>query len=123
MIGAMYLYMTIQTLFAEHALIGTIGRNACAAVDAAGMEVGNVTLLAQIGLPADQQILVIGTVRCMAIRAVFLHRCVLPEERSAFLGMALKAGFVDRVADQVGRTGTSVRLMAVCAGQQAFVRQ
>ena len=123
MIGAMYPHMTIQTLFAEHALIGTIGRYARAAVDAAGVEVGNMTLLAQIGLSADQQILIIGTVRCVAIRAVFLHGCVLPQERSTFLSMAFKAGFVDRVADQVGRAGTSVRLMAVCAGQQAFVRQ
>ena len=46
----------------------------------------------------------IGTVRGMAIGAVFRHRLMLPQEGAAFFGVAGEAGFVNRGLLQHFRT-------------------
>ena len=67
MIGAMDLHMAIQALLAQHALIRAVRRDTGAAVHSARMEIGEVTLLAQVRLPAHQEILVIRTVGHVAV--------------------------------------------------------
>lgn len=115
MIGAMYLYVTIHTLLAEHALVRALRQHPCPAVNTAGVEGGKVALLAQVGLSAHQQVFVVRTMRRVAIATVFLYRRVFPQKRPALFGMAVEALLVDRVADQVGRTGPAVWLVAVGA--------
>jgi len=59
MVGAMHLYVTIHTLFAEQVPVGAIGRQAGAAVNITGVELCIMTLLAQPGWSADQQVPII----------------------------------------------------------------
>lgn len=115
MIGAMYLHVAVHTLLTEHALVRALRQHPCPAVNTAGVEGGKVALLAQVGLSAHQQVFVVRTMRCMAIATVFLYRRVFPQKWPAFFGMAIEALLIDRVADQVGRTGSAVCLVAVGA--------
>ena len=59
--------------------------------------------------------------RCVAHTAVFPNRLVLPQEGAACLRVALIAGLVERIPDQVARSGRSMGLVAVAAGHQAGV--
>jgi len=122
MIGTMNLHMTIRALLAQHLLGGAIGRNSGSAVNATGVEVGEVALLAQVGLACNQQVFIIGTMGCVAVGAIFLYRGVLPQERPALFSVAVIALFVDRVANQVSRSGAAVGIVAVGAGHQADMR-
>ena len=115
MVGTMNLNVTIQALLAQHLLGCSIRWNTGSAVNPTGVKVRKVTLLAQIRLSADQQVLVIRTMRRVAIGAVFLYRRVLPQKRPALLCMTVKALFVDRIANQVGRARPAVWLVAVRA--------
>ena len=92
----MNLGMAIQALFTQF-LLGCSGRwNTHAAVNTARVTRGYVALLAHPGLPGFLQEIVIGTVWCMAVRAIFLHRRVFPQEGTALFCVALIAGLVDR---------------------------
>lgn len=122
MIGAMYLNVTVQALFAEHALVSAFRQYPCPAVHPTGVESDKVALLAQVGLSADQQVLVIRAMRRMAVGTVFLYRRVFPQKGPALFRMAVIALLVNRVADQVSRTGPAVWLVAVGARHQAHVR-
>ena len=93
-IGSMYLDMAVQALLAEHALVCTFRRDTGTAVNATGMEVRQVTLLANVRLSANQQVFVIGTMRYMTVAAIFLNRGVFPEEGAAFFGVAVRAFFI-----------------------------
>ena len=93
--------MAIQAVAAHNLLRCADWWNTGAAIGGARMETGCVTTLAQPGPAVLQQIFVIGTMRDMAIGAVFGHRLVFPQERPAFLGVAVVAGFVNRRADQL----------------------
>ena len=59
-----------------------------------------VALLAEPGHTDLQQLRPGGTVRFMAIHAIFLDRRMFPQERPAPFRMALVAGLVDRALDQ-----------------------
>ena len=115
----MYLHMTIETLFTEQARVCAIRWYTGAAVNVAGVKPGNMALLAQPGGPADQQVRVVRTVRRVAVGAIVLYRRMLPQERPAFLCVAVIALFIDRVTLQVAGSGRTVWLVAVRAGQQA----
>lgn len=114
----MYLGMAIQAFFTQHLLGCAVGWNTRSAVHTTRVKLGDVALLAQPRLPANQQVLEIGAMGCMAIGAIFLHRRVFPQERTAFLGMAVIAGLVEGVARQQCRPGAAVWLMAIGAGDQ-----
>lgn len=115
----MNLHVTIEALLTEQPRVCTTRRQAGAAVDIAGVKPANMALLAQPGLPCDQQIGVVRPVSGVAVGAVFLYRCVLPQERPAFFSMAVITLFIDRIAIQVARPGRAVWLVAIGAGQQA----
>src|SRR5487761_2017787 len=55
----------------------------------------------------------IGTVWCMAIRAVFHRRLMLEQEWAAFFRMAGKTSFIHGVFLEQFRTGRAVRIMAI----------
>ncbi len=55
----------------------------------------------------------IGTVRCMAIGAIFRHRLMFPEEGAAFLCMAHEAGFGDRILLEQFWAGRTVWIVAI----------
>lgn len=57
---------------------------------------GRVALLAQLRSGFVQQCRMIRAMNVVAKRAVFGGRLVLPQERSAFFGMAAVAVFIDR---------------------------
>src|SRR5262249_8418409 len=56
----------------------------------------------------------------MAIEAIFADRIVLPEERAAFLRVALVAIVVHRIFSQHGFGGAAVRIVTVRAGDLAL---
>src|SRR3982074_1285266 len=62
------------------------GRQVGATVNGARV-IGTMTLLAQPGRARLQQCRVVRTMGRMAVSAVFRHRAVLPEERTAPLGV------------------------------------
>jgi hypothetical protein len=92
--------MAVQALLAQYSLVSTIGWNAVAAVNSTWVARGCVALLAQPGLPGNQQIFVIGAMRRMAVGAILAYRRVFPQQRAAFLGMAVISGFIDGIAHQ-----------------------
>ena len=117
----MNLGMAVHALLAQHSLVTPVRRQPGAAVNATGMEIAEMALLAQVGLPGDQQVLVVRTMRRVTIAAIFLDGGVLPQERTPFFGVAVVALFIDGIADQVGWPGPAVRLVAIRAGQQTDV--
>ena len=58
--------------------------------------------------------------RIMAECAIFLDRWMFPEERASFLGMAVIAGFIDRVFNQKEVVRRTVRIMAIAADHFGF---
>ena len=81
---------------------------------------GRMTRLTQKRAGDDQQFLVIRAMRDVTVHAVLAHRCVLPQERTALLGVAGVALVVDRDGvDHLGRL-SPVRVVAVVAGDLAF---
>ena len=62
----------------------------------------------------------VGTVRRMAIAAIFCSRLMFPQERTALFSMTLEAGFIDRVFLQQLRTGRTVQIVAIRTDHFAF---
>jgi len=61
------------------------------------MTLFHVTPVAEAWLRDLQELVVIGAVGFMTVRAIFAHRRMLPEKRSAFLRVAAIAVLIDRV--------------------------
>ena len=122
MVRTVNLVMAVPAVFSNHALVKSIGWNIVTAIRRGRMKRCRVTLLAQPGCAGHQQVRIVGSMRCMAIGAVFTHRLVFPQERSTFFGMAVIAGFVNRAALQLAGSATAVRVMTIRASQQAGVR-
>ena len=115
MIGTMNLHVTIRALLTQHPLVRSVRRNARPAINATGVEIGEVTLLTQVRLARNQQVFVIGTVGIVAVGAILLDRGVFPQERPALFGVAVIALFIDRVANQVRRPGAAMGVVAIAA--------
>ena len=62
----------------------------------------------------------VGTVRGMAVGAVFGHRLMFPQEGAAFFGMAGEASLIDRVFLEQFRTGRAMGIMTIRAHYFAF---
>ena len=90
-----------------------------------GAMVEAVALAADLGLLRLQHRLVGGAMCVVTIQAILAHRRVLPQERTALLGMALVAIVVDRgFADhRLGARHAAVRIVAVRAGQLALAHR
>ena len=84
------------------------------------MSIHDVALLAEPGHADLQQLRACGTMRVMAVGAIFHHRRMLPQEGPAPFRMTLVAGLVDRAFDQQLGIGSSVRIMAIGASDLPF---
>src|SRR5690606_38062418 len=74
---------------AGRAAMGRGAERLVVAVEARAVPHGDVVaLLAEVGPRRDQEVVVVGSVGLVAVEAAFAHRRVLPEERSALLGVA-----------------------------------
>jgi hypothetical protein len=88
-----------------------------------GVPRGRVTLLAQPGGADLQQLGAHRAVRVMAIEAVLHDRRVLPKEGAAALRVALVAGLIDGGCDEKFWVGSSVRVVAVRAGDHSLSKR
>lgn len=82
--------------------------------------VWRMALVAQERWSQFQHVFHDGAVGVVASRAVFIDRLVTMHERSAFLHVALVAGFDHAIAFQEFRPDRTVRVMAVGASNLAF---
>src|SRR6185369_17078710 len=96
------------------ARLGLVGQGG-AVVQGAGVPGVRVALLAEERYGRLLQLEMVRAVRGMAVQAALTHRRVLPEERTALLGVAGVALLVDRSRlDHLGRR-RAVGVVAVCA--------
>ena len=79
-----------------------------------------MTVLAQERHPLYQHPWLRAAVRVVANRTVLFDRLVLPQKRPAHLRMALVAGLVDRILDQVA-PGTPMRVVAARTQDLTFL--
>lgn len=79
------------------------------------MELRQVALLAQPWGSLRQQTIVAGAVRLVAGQAILPGGRMLPQERPAFIRVALVTGLIDRVAHECGFTTAAVWVVAVGA--------
>ena len=68
----------------------------------------------------DQQFGMVAAVWCMTIQAVFLDGRMFKHKGPSFLCMALKTEFVDRIGFELIVTECTMRIMAICTGDQSF---
>lgn len=97
-VRAMNQAVAIQARFARQAQrfpIPASARQTGRAVDLAWMRRIRMAVLAQVGRPDLEEICTRRAVRIMTVGAVFAHWRMLPQERTALLGMASIAGLVD----------------------------
>jgi len=81
----------------------------------------DVAALAQKRALGDEKPLVVAAVRVVACHAGIGHRRVFPEERTAFLGVAARAAFVDRRPDlQQSHVLRPMRVVAGTAGERGL---
>ena len=95
----------------------------CGQLRSRGMPRRNVALLAETGHTGFQQLRARGTVRFMAVHAIFHHRRMLPQERTAPLRVTRVTILVDRALDQQLGIGTAMRVMAIGAGDLSFSKR
>lgn len=76
--------------------------------------------LTKMGLTLYQNPRVYGPMCIVAKCAALANRVVLPKEGAPFLGMAIRAGFIDGEALQLGRSRTAMGLVAIPAGNDLF---
>lgn len=67
-----------------------------------------------------KQFFVVRAVRCMAVQAIFAHRCVLPQEGAALLGVTGVAHLIDVIRLEQALVRRAVRIVAILAGHLAF---
>src|SRR6185436_8066755 len=79
-----------------------------------------MALLTQDRPRRDEQFLVVRAVRRMTGHAVFAHRSMLKQERTALLGVTIVAGLIDAISLEQWLGGAAVRVMAVDAGELAL---
>lgn len=72
-----------------------------------------VAFLAQVRRSSLEQVGDSRAMRVVADGAIFSHRLVVMDERTAFLRVAHVAGLVDTVLLQLLRTSRAVRIVAV----------
>ena len=84
---------------------------------------GNVALLAETGHTGFQQLRARGTVRFMAVHAIFHHGRMLPQEGTAPLRVTRVTILVDRALDQQLGIGSAMRIMAIRAGDLSFSKR
>ena len=84
------------------------------------MPARDVTGIAHARHPHLEQLRIISSVRLVAIRTIFHHRRVLPQERPAALYVAAEAVFCCGRLDELLRVGATVRVVATGARHLAL---
>jgi hypothetical protein len=79
-----------------------------------------VTIPADLGHPAVQELIVVAAVGNVTIQAILIDWRMGPHPRPSFIRMALVAKFGDRIALQLGRAKPSMMFMAVRAFDLSF---
>ena len=79
-----------------------------------------MALLAQERNRRDQQCVLIRAVRRVAVEAVLANGCMLEQERTALLGMALIARLVDRIGLEQRASQGAMRIVAIVAAHLPF---
>ena len=102
---------------------GPAARQSLRGVDDRGMACALVTGLTEEGRAHLEKRRLRRAVRIVTVAAVLGDRLVLPEKRSAVLGMAARAGLVDRVLHELRRRGRAVRRMAGRASHLALAQR
>lgn len=115
--------MTVQAGLPQQLLGSPEGWRIIAAVQAARVERILMAVLAEKGRALQQQAVDDRTVGIMAIVAAVRHRFMLPQEGTALLGMAIGAGITHRFEGQQGVSSRTMGIMAIRAGQQAFIHR
>jgi hypothetical protein len=100
---------------AEHKLRGCAARQAVAIGWHAGVTRLRVTALAQHWTAHGEHAGLVGTMWVMAIAAILGDQCMFPKVRSAFLGMTIKTGVVERLLCELQIIGCAMRVMAATA--------
>ena len=121
MIAAMNRGVAIHTATVGHPVAFTRATHQPrAVVERSWMPGVHMTTLAKVGHLGDLELAVVRSMGFMAAVAVLAYRGVLPQVRTAFLGMARVALVVDRGLPQhlVGRR--AVRVVAIRAGDLAL---
>ena len=115
MVGPVDLGVAVEACLEQQLLGSARRRNPRAAIESARMEGLRVALLAEPWRTGLEQSGLHRTMRIVAVAAVFADRRVLPQERSAFVGVAGIAGLVDGVLDQQLGPARSMRIVAIRA--------
>jgi hypothetical protein len=105
--------MAIRAGSAQELLCGSVGRYVLTGVEVGRMISLAMALLAEERHAHFQHARLIGAMGIMAVRTVFTHGLMLPQERAALLRVALVADLVDRVFGQLMRAGGAMRIVAV----------
>src|SRR3954470_14956668 len=98
MVRSVNVLVTVHARSTEHA-VALVDGDGVVVVNARRMLGRDVTALTEHRHPHREHAVVGRSVRIVAGRAVLPHRCVLPQRRSAHLGVAAVAGLVDGGAD------------------------
>ena len=110
-----------ETSAPHDALVGmAAGAERLSRLQVVRVTLSHMTLLAEERYRRHQQRRLIRAVRRMTVQAVLAHWCVLEQERTALLRMALIAGLVYRVRFEQGRGERAVRIVAIDAGHLSF---
>ena len=105
-----------ETSAPHDALVGmAAGAERLSRLQVVRVTLSHMTLLAEERYRRHQQRRLIRAVRRMTVQAVLAHWCVLEQERTALLRMALIAGLVYRVRFEQGRGERTVRIVATGA--------
>src|SRR5262245_41799186 len=97
-IRAVNVRMTVHARSTEHP-VALVGGDLVLVVERRRMAAGDVAALAEHRHPHDQHPVVRRSVRVVTRRAVLAYRRVLPQHRTAHLGVAAGTQFADRAAD------------------------
>ena len=72
-----------------------------------------VTVPADLGHPAAQELIVIASMRNMAVQAILIHRRMRPHPGASFLGMALVTKFINGIRLDLGGPKASMDFVAI----------
>lgn len=113
MVGAVHLRMAIQATLAQQELRWRTRRQPVRCLRNTGMAGRRVATLAQQRCAAAQHAGMVGTVRRVAQSAVLANRSMFPKIGAALFRVALVAGIVGSLANQLQFSRCSVRAVTI----------
>ena len=107
--------MTVHAVLTKHELRGCAAWQPVAIRWHAGVTRLRVTALAQHWTAHGQHAGLVGAMWVVAIAAILGDRCMFPKVGSAFLGMTIKTGVVERLLCELQIISCAMRVMAATA--------